>query len=60
MLGLSDLKQVIERLIGDQNRLPESDMKFLIQVSLFFDVSLSEPYELLDITTASKMSYSKF
>lgn len=33
MLGLSDLKQVIERLIGDQNRLPESDMKFLIQVS---------------------------
>jgi len=31
MLGLSDLKQVIERLIGDQNRLPESDMKFLIQ-----------------------------
>lgn len=33
MLGLSDLKQVIERLIGHQNRLPEGDMKFLIQVS---------------------------
>lgn len=32
MLGFSDLNQVIERLIGDQNRLPENYMKFLIQV----------------------------
>lgn len=31
MLGISDLKQVIERLIGDQNRLNENDMKQLIQ-----------------------------
>lgn len=33
MLGLSDLKQVIERLIGHQNRLPDRDIRFLIQVS---------------------------
>lgn len=32
MLGVNDLKQVIERLIGEQNRLPESDIKHLIQV----------------------------
>lgn len=32
MLGVNDLKQVIERLIGQQNRLPEHDIKFLIQV----------------------------
>lgn len=32
MLGVNDLKQVIERLIGQQNRLPENDIKFLIQV----------------------------
>lgn len=33
MLGVNDLKQVIGRLIGDQHRLPESDIKHLIQVS---------------------------
>lgn len=34
MLGVNDLKQVIERLIGEQNRLPESDIKHLIQVRI--------------------------
>lgn len=31
MLGISDLKQVIERLIGEENRINENDMKQLIQ-----------------------------
>jgi len=31
MLGESDLRQVIERLIGEQNHLADSDMKQLIQ-----------------------------
>lgn len=31
MLGISDLKQVVERLIGEQNRLNDNDMKQLIQ-----------------------------
>lgn len=31
MLGISDLKQVIERLIGEDNRISDNDMKQLIQ-----------------------------
>lgn len=31
MLGISDLKQVIERLIGEENRISDNDMKQLIQ-----------------------------
>lgn len=31
MLGISDLKQVIERLVGDQNHLSDNEMKQLIQ-----------------------------
>lgn len=33
MLGVNDLKQVIDRLIGPDNRLSDGDMKFLIKVS---------------------------
>lgn len=33
MLGVGDLKQVIERLIGE-NHLPDNDMKQLIQIIL--------------------------
>lgn len=32
MLGENDLRQVVERLIGEQNHLPDNDMKQLIQV----------------------------
>lgn len=31
MLGISDLKQVIERLVGNQNHLSDNEMKQLIQ-----------------------------
>lgn len=31
MLGVSDLKQVIERLIGSQNQLPDQELKQLIR-----------------------------
>lgn len=31
MLGITDLKHVIERLIGEHNRITENDMKQLIQ-----------------------------
>lgn len=31
MLGVNDLKQVIERLIGDQHHLSDQEMKQLIQ-----------------------------
>lgn len=44
MLGVNDLKQVIERLIGSQNRLPENDIKFLIQVKM---VSLRFEFQLI-------------
>lgn len=32
MLGENDLRQVVERLIGEHNHLPDNDMKQLIQV----------------------------
>lgn len=32
MLGENDLRQVVQRLIGEQNSLSDSDMKQLIQV----------------------------
>lgn len=44
MLGVNDLKQVIERLVGSQNRLPENDIKFLIQVKM---VSLRFEFQLI-------------
>jgi calcium and integrin-binding protein 1 len=31
MLGVSDLKQVIERLIGKDNHLTEQEMEYLVQ-----------------------------
>lgn len=31
MLGISDLKQVIERLLGTQNHLPDQEIKQLIR-----------------------------
>lgn len=40
MLGESDLRQVIERLIGEQNHLADSDMKQLIQVL----INIIKPY----------------
>lgn len=48
MLGITDLKQTIERLIGDDNRLSDNDMKQLIQnilseADLDDDGSLSFP-----------------
>lgn len=40
MLGETDLRQVVERLIGEQNHLPDSDMKQLIQVKSSTSINL--------------------
>lgn len=36
MLGINDLKQVIQRLIGEDNHLSDNDIRQLIQVSTHF------------------------
>lgn len=45
MLGISDLKQVIERLIGSQNALSENDMKQLIQ-NILAEADLDDDHAL--------------
>lgn len=45
MLGISDLKQVIERLIGGQNTLSENDMKQLIQ-NILAEADLDDDHAL--------------
>lgn len=45
MLGITDLKHVIERLIGDQNNLSENDMKQLIQ-NILAEADLDDDHAL--------------
>lgn len=45
MLGISDLKQVIERLIGNQNNISENDMKQLIQ-NILAEADLDDDHAL--------------
>ena len=45
MLGISDLKQVIERLIGPQNNLSDNDMKQLIQ-NILAEADLDDDHAL--------------
>lgn len=45
MLGINDLKQVIERLIGNQNHLSENDMKQLIQ-NILSEADLDDDHAL--------------
>lgn len=45
MLGISDLKQVIERLIGPQNSLSDNDMKQLIQ-NILAEADLDDDHAL--------------
>ncbi|XP_055295485.1 calcium and integrin-binding protein 1-like [Sitodiplosis mosellana] len=45
MLGIGDLKQVIERLIGPQNNLSDNDMKQLIQ-NILAEADLDDDHAL--------------
>lgn len=45
MLGISDLKQVIERLIGEQNTLSDNDMKQIIQ-NILAEADLDDDHAL--------------
>lgn len=45
MLGIGDLKQVIERLVGGQNAISENDMKQLIQ-SILDEADLDDDHAL--------------
>lgn len=45
MLGIGDLKQVIERLIGGRNKLSDNDMKQLIQ-NILAEADLDDDHAL--------------
>lgn len=45
MLGISDLKQVIERLIGEDNRINDNDMTQLIQ-NILSEADLDDDHAL--------------